>query len=182
MKRNLEQRVSALENVVFAGDNVPVDKMGNYLGQEIMRVERKIDSLEARWRMHEQLKQELPEQEAALDGLVELGQESGDYDKPAQELTERELWLIHQAYVGGHSQLYGGNPIRWLDHTVDGKPCKVWLAEQGTPNQLQQKLDTCNTAITVAINRLGAMYKLPSYNRKHTVSSIIAKLKETRDD
>ena len=46
---------------------------------------------------------------------------------------------------------------------------------------LRDKLDTRNTAITVAINRLSAMYKLPSYNRKHTVKEIIAELKEARD-
>ena len=126
----------------------------------------------------------LEQRVAALETLTSVlaGYIIPDNCKPAQELTERELWLIHQAYVGGHSQLYGGNPIRWLDHTVDGKPCKVWLAEQGMPNQLQQKLDTCNTAITVAINRLSALYGLPEQSQIDTVDSIIAELKEVRDD
>ena len=69
--------------------------------------------------------------------------------------------------------------VEMLDEWIESPERNFTLAP---PNQLQQKLDTCNTAITVVINRLSALYGLPEQSQIDTVDSVITELKEARDD
>ena len=133
MKRTLDQRVAALENIIAAGDNVPVE------GTD-------------------------------YDGAAEMLDEW--IDEPAQELTERDKWIVN--YMVSEAS---GKTARSPDVSFDD-----YILEHAPPDPLRSQLDTQNTAITVAINRLSALYGLPEQSQIDTVSSVIAELKESRDD